>query len=89
MKRLPTVAVVGLLAVAVALLAAPAGAGSPFTAADAALRTRVAGDGLTGGVLLVADGDTTLHRFTTGTLRPGELSSRSRRRASGSPRRPS
>src|SRR4051794_4411220 len=47
---------------------APAGAGSSFADADAAMRTRVADDGLTGGVLLVARGDDVVHRFATGRM---------------------
>ncbi len=43
-------------------------AGTPFAAADATLRTRVADDGLPGGVLLAARGDDVVHRFAVGSI---------------------
>jgi CubicO group peptidase (beta-lactamase class C family) len=66
MRRLA--ALVGAAVVAVAIAGPPAGAGEPFAAADAAMRTRVADDGLAGGVLLVARGDHVVHRFGTGRM---------------------
>jgi CubicO group peptidase (beta-lactamase class C family) len=69
MRRLA--ALVGAVALALALAAvgiAPARAGTPFAAADAAMRARVADDGLAGGVLLVAQGDDVVHRFATGRM---------------------
>jgi CubicO group peptidase (beta-lactamase class C family) len=65
MRRLPIVVAGALVAL---LVAAPAEAGSAFAPADAALRARVADDGLTGGVLLVARDDTTLHRLSVGRM---------------------
>ena len=41
---------------------------TPFAAADATLRTRVADDGLPGGVLLVARGDELVHRYAVGSM---------------------
>jgi CubicO group peptidase (beta-lactamase class C family) len=41
---------------------------TPFSAADATLRTRVTDDRLPGGVLLVARGDALLHRYAVGRM---------------------
>ena len=51
---------------AVVLLTTSAAAAGPYGAADAALRARVRDDDLSGGVLFVARGGTTLHRFAVG-----------------------
>jgi CubicO group peptidase (beta-lactamase class C family) len=61
---LAVVCVVGVL-LGVRPAAAARGAG-PYSSADAAMRTRVRDDALTGGVLYVARGDQVLHRFQVG-----------------------
>ena len=67
MRRLAAVAVAALLAMLVAG-ASVVQATTPFAAADATLRTRVADDGLSGGVLLVARGDELVHRYAVGGI---------------------
>ena len=67
MRRLGAVAVAALLAMLVAG-ASVVQATTPFAAADATLRTRVADDGLSGGVLLVARGDELVHRYAVGSM---------------------
>jgi CubicO group peptidase (beta-lactamase class C family) len=59
-----TATLVGALVVG----AVPAGAGSPFAAADAAMRARVAGDQLSGGVLVVMRDRTKVHELTVGRM---------------------
>jgi CubicO group peptidase (beta-lactamase class C family) len=67
MRRLG--ALVGAAVLTLAITGATAvGAGTPFAAADDALRTRVTEDGLSGGVLLVMGGDEAVHRFATGPM---------------------
>jgi CubicO group peptidase (beta-lactamase class C family) len=53
-----------------ALLVLPAAASSSYTAVDAAMRTRVREDGLSGGVLLAARDGRALHRLTVGRTTP-------------------
>ncbi len=67
MRRPAALAVAALLAMVVAGASAVQ-ATTPFAAADATLRTRVADDGLSGGVLLVARGDELVHRFAVGSM---------------------
>jgi CubicO group peptidase (beta-lactamase class C family) len=66
-RRLAALAAAAWLALVVAGTAT-AQATSPFAAADATLRTRVADDGLPGGVLLVARGDELVHRYAVGRM---------------------
>jgi CubicO group peptidase (beta-lactamase class C family) len=66
-RRLAVLAIAPLLATTVAG-ASTVHATAPFAAADATLRARVADDGLTGGVLLVARGDTLVHRYVVGRM---------------------
>jgi CubicO group peptidase (beta-lactamase class C family) len=71
MRQLPIVAA-GAVVVAL-VVAGAAGAGAAFAPADNALRARVAADGLSGGMVLVARGGTTLHRFSVGHIRAGTV----------------
>jgi CubicO group peptidase (beta-lactamase class C family) len=66
-RRLAALAAAALLALVVAATTT-AQATSPFAAADATLRTRVADDGLPGGALLVARGDELVHRYAVGRM---------------------
>src|SRR6185312_4043943 len=66
-RRLAALTAAALLALVVAGTTT-AQASSPFAAADATLRTRVADDGLSGGVLLVARGDELVHRDAVGRM---------------------
>src|SRR4051812_20431526 len=67
MRRLA--ALVGAAALALVAGVGTAHADSQFAAADAAMRARVADDGLPGGVLVAARGDDVVHRYTTGSMR--------------------
>jgi CubicO group peptidase (beta-lactamase class C family) len=67
MRRLAALA--GAALVALVMAGAPTvHAATAFAAADATLRTRVADDGLPGGVLLVTRGDKVVHRFAVGRM---------------------
>jgi len=66
-RRLAALTAAALVALVVAGTTT-AQASSPFAAADATLRTRVADDGLSGGVLLVARGDELVHRDAVGRM---------------------
>jgi CubicO group peptidase (beta-lactamase class C family) len=73
MRRLPArvIAVAALIVTGMILDAASSvGAAGPYAAADAAMRSRVRDDQLTGGVLLVAREGTVLHRLAAGTTTP-------------------
>ena len=65
--RVPVVAVLASVVLALLMTVGTAGAAGPYQAADAALRTRVRDDDLTGGVLFVARDGQTLHRLAVGT----------------------
>jgi CubicO group peptidase (beta-lactamase class C family) len=67
MRRLAALVAAALFAMVVAGTS-PVPATTPFAAADATLRTRVADDGLSGGVLLVARGDEVVHRFAVASM---------------------